>query len=129
MLRALLVACLLIGAGSVSVAAAAPASAEGRWNPQPTDTFQYQLSGAIDTSVDPSTGSRLLLIVFAASVLGGMTILPGAVLGALLIGVFSEVSLSVVSPVYQSAMAFLAILVVLLVRPNGLFSGISGVRK
>jgi branched-chain amino acid transport system permease protein len=84
---------------------------------------------AIDTSVDPSTGSRLLLIVFAASVLGGMTSLPGAVLGALLIGVFSEVSLSVVSPVYQSAMAFLAILVVLLVRPNGLFSGISGVRK
>ena len=84
---------------------------------------------AIDTSVDPSTGSRLLLIVFAASVLGGMTSLPGAVLGALLIGVFSEVSLSVVSPVYQSAMAFLAILVVLLVRPNGLFSGLSGVRK
>ena len=84
---------------------------------------------AIDTSVDPSTGSRLLLIVFAASVLGGMTSLPGAVLGALLIGVFSEVSLSVVPPVYQSAMAFVAILAVLLVRPNGLFSGISGVRK
>ena len=84
---------------------------------------------AIDTSVDPSTGSRLLLIVFAASVVGGLTSLPGAVLGALLIGVFSEVSLAVVSPVYQSAMAFLAILVVLLARPNGLFSGIAGVRK
>ena len=84
---------------------------------------------AIDTSVDPSTGSRLLLIVFAASVVGGLTSLPGAVLGALLIGVFSEVSLAVVSPVYQSAMAFLAILVVLLARPNGLFAGIAGVRK
>lgn len=84
---------------------------------------------AIDTSVDPSTGSRLILIVFAASVLGGLTSLPGAVLGALLIGVASEVALSVVSPVYQSATAFVAILVVLLVRPNGLFSGASGVRK
>ncbi len=84
---------------------------------------------AIDTSVDPSTGSRLLLVVFAASVLGGLTSLTGAVLGALLIGVFSEVSLSVVSPVYQSAMAFVAILAVLLVRPNGLFAGLSGVRK
>jgi len=85
---------------------------------------------AIDTSVDPSTGSRLLLIVFAASVVGGLTSLPGAVLGALLIGVFSEVSLSVVSPVYQSAMAFVAILAVLLARPNGLFSGAAGgVRK
>jgi neutral amino acid transport system permease protein len=84
---------------------------------------------AIDTSVDPSTGSRLLLIVFAASVVGGLSSLPGAVLGALLIGVVSEVALSVVSPVYQSATAFVAILLVLLVRPNGLFSGVSGIRK
>jgi branched-subunit amino acid ABC-type transport system permease component len=84
---------------------------------------------AIDTSVDPSTGSRLLLVVFAASVVGGLTSLPGAVLGALLIGVVSEVALSVVSPVYQSATAFVAILLVLLVRPNGLFSGVSGIRK
>jgi branched-subunit amino acid ABC-type transport system permease component len=84
---------------------------------------------AIDTSVDPSTGSRLLLVVFAASVVGGMTSLPGAVLGALLMGVLSEVALSVVSPVYQSATAFVAILLVLLVRPNGLFSGVSGIRK
>ena len=84
---------------------------------------------AIDTSVDPSTGSRLLLVVFAASVVGGMTSLPGAVLGALLMGVLSEVALSVVSPVYQSATAFVAILLVLLVRPNGLFTGVSGIRK
>lgn len=84
---------------------------------------------AIDTSVDPSTGSRLLLVVFAASVVGGMTSLTGAVLGALLMGVLSEVALSVVSPVYQSATAFVAILLVLLVRPNGLFSGVSGIRK
>jgi branched-chain amino acid transport system permease protein len=84
---------------------------------------------AIDTSVDPSTGSRLLLVVFAAGVVGGLTSLSGAVLGALLIGVLSEVALSVVSPVYQSATAFVAILLVLLVRPNGLFAGVSGIRK
>jgi len=84
---------------------------------------------AVDTSVDPSTGSRLLLIVFAASVLGGLTSLPGAVLGALLIGILSDVSLTVISPVYQSATAFITILLVLLVRPNGLFAGNSGVRK
>jgi branched-chain amino acid transport system permease protein len=84
---------------------------------------------AIDTSVDPSTGSRLLLIIFSASVLGGLTSLTGAVLGALLIGMVSEVALLVISPVYQSATAFVAILLVLLVRPSGLFAGTSGIRK
>jgi branched-chain amino acid transport system permease protein len=84
---------------------------------------------AIDTSVDPSTGARLLLVIFAASVVGGLTSLSGAVLGALLVGVAAEVSLLVIPPVYQSAVAFLAILMVLLVRPSGLFAGSAGVRK
>lgn len=84
---------------------------------------------AIDTSVDPSTGSRLLLVIFAASVLGGLTSLYGAVLGALTIGVIGEVALVAMPPVYQSLTAFLTILVILLVRPTGLFSGAAGVRK
>ncbi len=84
---------------------------------------------AIDTSVDPSTGSRLVLVIFAASVVGGLTSLYGAVLGALLIGVVGEVALVAIPPVYQSLTAFIAILVVLLVKPTGLFAGASGVRK
>ena len=56
---------------------------------------------AIDTSVDPSTGSRLILIIFAASVLGGLTSLYGAVLGALIIGVAGEVAMIAMPPVYQ----------------------------
>jgi len=84
---------------------------------------------AIDTSVDPSTGSRLILVIFAASVLGGLSSLHGAVLGALLIGVIGEVALIAMPPVYQSLTAFLAILVILLVKPTGLFAGAAGVRK
>ena len=83
---------------------------------------------AIDTSVDPSTGSRLLLVIFAASVLGGLTRLYGAVLGALLIGVVGEVALVAMPPVYQSLTAFLAILIILLVKPTGLFAGAAGGR-
>jgi branched-chain amino acid transport system permease protein len=84
---------------------------------------------AIDTSVDPSTGSRLVLVIFAASVVGGLTSLYGAVLGALFIGVVGEVALVAMPPVYQSLTGFIAILVVLLVKPTGLFVGASGVRK
>jgi len=90
------------------------------------------LGGALlvaTTSVDPSTGSRLVLVVFAASVVGGLTSVPGAVLGALLVGIAGELSMLVVSPVYKSVTAFLAILLVLLLRPNGLFAGVSGVRR
>jgi branched-chain amino acid transport system permease protein len=84
---------------------------------------------AVDTTVDPSTGSRLLLIIFSASIVGGMTSLVGAVLGALLIGVVSEVALMAIPPVYQSGTAFVMILLVLLFRPSGLFAGSSGIRK
>lgn len=81
---------------------------------------------AMDTNVDPSTGSRLVLVIFAASVVGGLSSLPGAVVGGLLIGVASELALVWIAPVYQSATAFVAILVVLLMKPAGLFSGFSG---
>jgi len=84
---------------------------------------------AVDTSVDPSTGSRLILVIFAASVLGGLSSLHGAVLGALLIGIIGEVALVAMPPVYQSLTAFIAILVILLVKPTGLFAGAAGVRK
>jgi len=84
---------------------------------------------AVDTSADPSTGARLLLLIFASSVVGGLSSLHGAILGALLIGVASELSMLVISPVYQSAVAFLAILAVLLVKPTGLFAEGAGARK
>lgn len=84
---------------------------------------------AIDTSLDPSSGSRLLLIVFAGSVVGGLASLTGAVLGALLIGVAGELAIMIIPPVYQAAAAFLAIVLVLLMKPSGLFAGASGVRR
>lgn len=84
---------------------------------------------AIDTSLDPSSGSRLLLIVFAASVVGGLSSLSGAVLGALVVGVVGEMSLTVLPPVYQAAAAFVGIFLVLLTKPSGLFAGPSGARR
>jgi branched-chain amino acid transport system permease protein len=84
---------------------------------------------AVDTSVDPSTGSRLILTIFAASVLGGLTSLSGAVVGALVIGVVGELGLFVLPPVYQSVTAFAIILITLLVLPGGFFAGATGVRR
>ena len=74
----------------------------------------------LDTSIDPLTGTRILLSVFAAAVVGGLGSIPGAVLGAFLIGIAEELSLLVVGSHYRTAVGFVAILVVLTLRPRGL---------
>ncbi|WP_205648563.1 branched-chain amino acid ABC transporter permease [Acuticoccus kandeliae] len=73
-----------------------------------------------DTSIDPLTGFRILLSVFAAAVLGGLGSVPGAVVGALTIGVAEELSLLVLPATYRGAVGFVAILVMLTFRPRGL---------
>src|SRR3954447_16494472 len=74
----------------------------------------------LDTSIDPLTGFRAMLSIFAAAVVGGLGSIPGAVLGALAIGVAEELSLVVLDPTYRSAVGFLAILLVLTLRPRGI---------
>ena len=75
----------------------------------------------LDTSLEPFMGQRLLLSIFAAAVLGGLGSVPGAVAGALIIGIVEEVSVLFINPAYKSAIAFAAILLVLTLRPAGLF--------
>jgi branched-chain amino acid transport system permease protein/neutral amino acid transport system permease protein len=74
----------------------------------------------LDTTIDPLTGFRAILSVFAAAVVGGLGSVPGAVVGALAIGIGEELSLLVLSPNYRSAIGFLAILLVLTIRPRGI---------
>lgn len=74
----------------------------------------------LDTSIDPLTGFRVILTVFAAAVVGGLGSIPGAVVGALTIGVAEELSLLVLDPAYRSAIGFVAILLVLTLRPRGI---------
>lgn len=76
---------------------------------------------ALDTSIDPLTGFRAILAIFAAAVVGGLGSIPGAVLGALAVGIAEELSLLVLPPDYRSVVGFMAILAVLCLRPSGLF--------
>jgi branched-chain amino acid transport system permease protein len=76
---------------------------------------------ALDTAADPLTGFRLILSVFAAAVLGGLGSIPGAVLGALIIGMVEELTVLLLAPNYRTAIGFLIILFVLTIRPSGLF--------
>jgi len=74
----------------------------------------------LGTSIDPLTGFRFILPIFAAAVVGGLGSIPGAVLGAMIVGIGEEMSALVLEPVYKSAVGFFAIVIVLTFRPRGL---------
>ena len=76
---------------------------------------------AVQTSlVSYSSGGPLLLVIFAAIVIGGMGSVPGAVLGGLLLGVTQGMMAAYVSSSLANAAAFILMVIVLLFRPSGL---------
>ena len=71
----------------------------------------------------PVMGWKFLIPLFAAVVLGGIGNPYGALVGAFVIGVSSEVSTQWINPSYKPAVAFGIMIVFLLVRPRGIFGG------
>lgn len=73
--------------------------------------------------VQPRLGLPLILTAFVAAVIGGLGSLPGAVLGGLLVGVLSTL-LQALLPAdmrpFREAFLFLAVILILLFKPNGL---------
>jgi len=74
----------------------------------------------IATAVSWDMGLEMLLLLFAAVILGGIGTVYGAVLGALLIGIVTQVSTYWINPEAKNAVAFLVLIGVLLVRPQGI---------
>ena len=74
------------------------------------------------TQASPTMGIMLGTKAFVAAVLGGIGSIPGAVIGGLLVG-FAEVFVSAIGlSVWQDAVVFLLLIVVLIVKPTGLLS-------
>ena len=69
----------------------------------------------------PIMGWKFLIPLFAAVILGGLGNPYGALVGAFVIGVTSEVSTQWLNPSYKPAVAFAIMIVMLLVRPRGIF--------
>ncbi len=75
--------------------------------------------------VFPTMGLYPMLKAFAAIIIGGLGSIPGALVGGLLIGVVEAVGIVVIEngSQWRDAFAFLLLLTVLLVRPQGLLGG------
>lgn len=79
------------------------------------------LVGIYYNSIDPLMGIMPGLKAFVAAVLGGIGILPGAVVGGLILGVVEAFVSGFISSTFRDAAAFAILILVLLVRPTGIF--------
>jgi neutral amino acid transport system permease protein len=71
--------------------------------------------------VNPQMGFALILSIFAAVVVGGIGNAYGALAGGMVIGLAQEWSTLVIEPQLKVAVGFAVLILVLIVRPNGLF--------
>jgi branched-subunit amino acid ABC-type transport system permease component len=74
------------------------------------------------SSFTPLVGSLFLFLVFAVVIMGGIGKPYGAMLGALVIGLVTEVAGGFIDSAYAQAIAFVVMIVLILVRPQGLFA-------
>jgi len=72
------------------------------------------------TSFQPAFGGEFLFVIFSAVILGGVGSPYGAMLGALVIGLATEMSAVVLNSAYKNDVAFILLIVMLLLRPQGL---------
>lgn len=80
--------------------------------------------GITSASITPSFGETFLFVIFAAVIVGGVGSVYGAILGALIIGLVTEVSAVFINPAYKLDTSFVVLILVLLFRPSGLFTRI-----
>lgn len=75
---------------------------------------------AVDQGIHYQMGLRILLLVFAAVVLGGLGTAFGALVGALIVGVFIQLSTLWIPNDLKYAGALAVLIVILMVRPQGI---------
>lgn len=72
-------------------------------------------------TISPTMGGPLTLKAFVICILGGLGSVSGVILGGLVLGIAESVGAIVIGPGYQDAVSFLVLVVILIVRPEGLF--------
>lgn len=77
----------------------------------------------IDVQLHPGMGWNFLIPLFAAAILGGIGNMYGALVGGLVIGIAQQLSTAVLTPTYKLAVAFMIMILILFIKPEGIFGG------
>lgn len=78
------------------------------------------LVGVYYNSINPLMGVMPGLKAFIAAVLGGIGIIPGAVLGGYFLGMTETIVSAYGASMFKDAVSFIILIIILLVRPNGI---------
>ena len=78
------------------------------------------LVGVYYNSIDPLMGMVPGIKAFVAAVLGGIGIIPGAMLGGIILGVVEALVSGFISSTFRDAAAFAILIIILLFKPQGL---------
>ncbi len=73
------------------------------------------------SKLTPDMGWEYIMLVFIVAILGGLGSIYGAMLAAIFIGLATQMSVMVIPAQYSQVIAFALIIIVLLVRPRGIF--------
>lgn len=76
---------------------------------------------ALSNGVSWQLGLQVLLLIFAGVILGGLGTATGALVGSLIVGVFIQLSILVIPSELKYVGALIVLILVLLVRPQGIF--------
>lgn len=79
------------------------------------------LLGAVLGGITPQLGFTVLLYIFAAVIMGGVGSVFGALAAGLILGLVGEWSKIVFGPQWQLTVGFVALIIVMLIRPEGIF--------
>lgn len=78
------------------------------------------LVGVYYNSIDPLMGIMPGLKAFVAAVLGGIGVIPGAMLGGIIMGIIEALVSGFISSTFRDAAAFAILIIILLFKPSGL---------
>lgn len=84
---------------------------------------------AIEQHMYPGSATPLILKGFTGAIMGGISSVPGAVLGSYILGIAENLGIWFLPSGYKDAIAFILLLAFLLWKPKGLFGINKGVRE
>jgi branched-chain amino acid transport system permease protein len=84
---------------------------------------------SFEAGVRPTMGFSIMFIALVAVIIGGIGYLPGAAAGGIIVGLLQNLALWPLSASWQDVVVFGALIVLLLIRPQGLFGSKQVVRR
>ncbi|HWF74828.1 MAG TPA: branched-chain amino acid ABC transporter permease [Solirubrobacteraceae bacterium] len=87
------------------------------------------LLGLSTGSFNSTTGGGFFITLVAAAIIGGVGKPYGAMLGALIVGIASEAAAALIDPSYKDIVAWVILILVLLLRPQGIFAEFASERE